>query len=64
MRRSLILRRDILTDLTTGDLAAVVGAQPDSIPCHSRSGCEVIAVIKDWLEDQTVLCPISQGCPP
>lgn len=64
MRRSLILRRDILTELTPGDLAAVVGAQDDSIPCTSRAGCEVVAVLRNWLEDQTVLCPMSQGCPP
>lgn len=62
MRRTLALRRDALADLTPADLAGVAGGQPDSIPCLSR--CEVVAVLEKWLQDRTVLCPISAGCPP
>ena len=64
MRRTLALRRDTLTDLTPGDLAAVAGGQPDSILCPSLSACQLLTVLKKFLEDQTVGCPVSQGCPP
>ena len=63
MRRSLVLRRDVLADLTPADLAAVVGAQQETIPCATRR-CQAVALIKYVLEDQTVLCPMSAGCPP
>jgi hypothetical protein len=64
MRRSLVLRRDVLADLTPSDLAGVVGGQQQTIPCYTERGCQALAVIRNWLEQQSLMCPVTQGCPP